>query len=131
MAPDAPSLAGLRFAVLALGDTAYANFCATGRQFDERLTALGTQIGERFARHIATRRERLARAGDVLRLLSPKHTLERGYSVTTDAEGKLLRSAQEVAEGAVLVTELRDGKVTSVVGSQPPNKNGKRRKAGE
>ena len=89
----------------------------------ERLTALGTQIGERFARHIATRRERLARAGDVLRLLSPKHTLERGYSVTTDAEGKLLRSAQEVAEGAVLVTELRDGKVTSVVGSQPPNKN--------
>jgi sulfite reductase (NADPH) flavoprotein alpha-component len=37
----APGLPGLRFAVLALGDTAYANFCATGRAIDERLVALG------------------------------------------------------------------------------------------
>ena len=41
MADDAPSLEGVRFAVLALGDTAYANFCATGRGIDERLAALG------------------------------------------------------------------------------------------
>ncbi len=41
MAPDAPRLDGVRFAVLALGDRAYAQFCETGRSIDERLEALG------------------------------------------------------------------------------------------
>jgi len=41
MADDAPRFEGVRFAVLALGDTAYVNFCQTGRQIDARLEALG------------------------------------------------------------------------------------------
>jgi sulfite reductase (NADPH) flavoprotein alpha-component len=41
MANDAPRLEGVRFAVLALGDRAYAKFCETGRVFDERFAALG------------------------------------------------------------------------------------------
>jgi len=41
MSPEAPRIEGVRFAVLALGDTAYAQFCATGKAIDERLAALG------------------------------------------------------------------------------------------
>jgi sulfite reductase (NADPH) flavoprotein alpha-component len=41
MGDGAPRIEGVRFAVLALGDTAYAQFCATGRAIDERLEALG------------------------------------------------------------------------------------------
>ena len=37
----APRLEGLRFAVLALGDRAYTQFCESGRLIDERLEALG------------------------------------------------------------------------------------------
>jgi sulfite reductase (NADPH) flavoprotein alpha-component len=37
----APQLPGLRFSVLALGDSSYVNFCQTGREFDTRLEELG------------------------------------------------------------------------------------------
>ncbi|HET7597865.1 MAG TPA: flavodoxin domain-containing protein, partial [Burkholderiales bacterium] len=41
MAEDAPRLDGVEFGVLALGDTAYAGFCAIGKALDARLEALG------------------------------------------------------------------------------------------
>lgn len=45
MADDAPPLNGLRFAVLALGDSSYEQFCVTGKRIDQRLETLG---GERL-----------------------------------------------------------------------------------
>jgi len=41
MSEKAPRLDKVEFGVLALGDTAYAEFCAIGKAIDERLAALG------------------------------------------------------------------------------------------
>ncbi|WP_432460886.1 assimilatory sulfite reductase (NADPH) flavoprotein subunit [Agarivorans sp. QJM3NY_25] len=39
----APKLAQLKYGVLALGDSSYEFFCQTGKDFDERLAALGAE----------------------------------------------------------------------------------------
>jgi sulfite reductase (NADPH) flavoprotein alpha-component len=41
MSDKAPRLDGVEFGVLALGDTAYVEFCAVGKALDERFAALG------------------------------------------------------------------------------------------
>jgi exodeoxyribonuclease VII large subunit len=48
-----------------------------------------------------------------LGLLGPQQTLDRGYSITLDAEGHVIVSADQVSQGEVVSTQLAKGKVWS------------------
>ena len=58
---------------------------------------------------------RLHGATDLLRVLGPQATLERGYSITTTLLGELIRGASSLRAGERLITRFRDGEVVSEV----------------
>ena len=49
----------------------------------------------------------------VIESLSPQRTLERGYSITTMEDGRILRDKKDVIPGALLRTRLMKGEVLS------------------
>lgn len=58
---------------------------------------------------------RLASAGSALDLLSPYAVLRRGYSLTTDEAGRIVRDASALAPGARMRTRFGRGEATAVV----------------
>ena len=72
MGEGAPRLDGVEFGVLALGDTAYAEFCAIGKKIDERLAALGgKRLVERVDCDLDFAAPATAWIGDALKVLTP------------------------------------------------------------
>jgi exodeoxyribonuclease VII large subunit len=62
------------------------------------------------------RAERLVDATEArVRAFDPARTLARGWSITHDGDGNLVRSAADVATGTEIVTTLTDGEVRSTV----------------
>jgi exodeoxyribonuclease VII large subunit len=59
--------------------------------------------------------QRFVRVSALLKTLSPEATLARGYSLTTTADGKILRSAKGAPAGSKVATKLSDGSINSVV----------------
>lgn len=72
MGEGTPRLDGVEFGVLALGDTAYAEFCAIGKKIDERLAALGgKRVVERVDCDLDFAAPATAWIGDALKVLTP------------------------------------------------------------
>jgi sulfite reductase (NADPH) flavoprotein alpha-component len=72
MGEGAPRLDGVEYGVLALGDTAYAEFCAIGKKIDERLAALGAKrVVERVDCDLDFAQPATAWIGDALKVLTP------------------------------------------------------------
>src|SRR3569833_2024740 len=92
MSDKAPRLQGLKFGVLALGDTAYAEFCAVGKAIDKRLAELG---GERVVDRIDCDLDFAAPAtewiGRAVKALAPLElsrgtVIEVDFSIPADAQ---------------------------------------------
>src|SRR5262249_25624603 len=91
------------------------------------LAALGMRLGRSLAANLEFQKNRVTELANVIRLLGPQQTLERGYSITLDAKGNVIRSVQDMATGDRIQTKLKDGTAKSVgeacaPPSQPPLK---------
>ncbi|MFL6539931.1 MAG: exodeoxyribonuclease VII large subunit [Chthoniobacterales bacterium] len=77
-------------------------------QLEQQLRTCGPHLVEKI-------RQRFTRAEHVLRVLGPDATLERGYTITTDANGEIIRSVTSAHPHKRLRTRLRDGMIESDV----------------
>jgi len=77
-------------------------------EFARRLEAYPPQL-------VNTMRRRFERAEKILAVLGPDATLRRGYSMTMDAKGDLVRSIAQVKRADRMRTRVSDGEIESKV----------------
>lgn len=68
-----------------------------------------------FRCYLTDRQNRLAQLVSVLNERSPRRILERGYSITRDSEGRILRDAAQVTIGSDIFVHLARGELRSEV----------------
>lgn len=64
---------------------------------------------------IDRREKQLKHLDAILRTLGPDSSLQRGYSITFDEEGRILRSADEAQVGGKITTRLAHGSIESLI----------------
>ena len=74
-------------------------------------------VAQRHGLTVAERRVDAAAAQ--VRALDPALALARGWSITRDGDGRVVRSATAVEPGDVVTTQLLDGVLTSTITAQP------------
>ena len=80
-----------------------------------RLVRAADRLRHRPEVVLAAQRHRLEMHTAALRLLDPATTMARGWSITRDDNGDVVRSTARVKPGARLVTTVADGTITSTV----------------
>jgi exodeoxyribonuclease VII large subunit len=91
-------------------------------QTRERLAACRTRLDRSLERLLQSSASTLSSLDARLHSLSPVAVLDRGYALVLNAEGSLVRSAEQVAKGDQVTTRLSDGSFTSRVESAASNR---------
>jgi sulfite reductase (NADPH) flavoprotein alpha-component len=114
MGDGAPRLEGVRYGVLALGDTAYVNFCATGRAIDARLEALGGErVSERVDLDLDFAKQAAAWTEKTLETIAPPDAAADTTVVHVDFKGAA--SAEEQEEPAYTAESPAEAEITAAV----------------
>ena len=133
MGDKAPRLGGVEFAVLALGDTAYVEFCAIGKAIDERLAALGAKrVVERIDCDLDFANPAADWIGNAIKALAPPDA-DRGTVIEVDfgkvaAAPKLDIAEAEITEHVNLNSSRSDKETIHLAltfdGAAPPYEPG-------
>ncbi len=81
----------------------------------QHLQEMGRRLRESWQQRFLQARQRWDRAAGLLRVLGPQATLERGYSITRDARGRVIRRVAEAKTRTRIKTRVRDGEFESTV----------------
>ena len=82
---------------------------------------LRRRLAEQSRRHLENLRAKNSQLATRLKLLSPLNVLDRGYSITLEADsGAVIRSATNATNGRRLKTRFKDGTVISRIESGSP-----------
>ena len=76
---------------------------------------LSARLAFAFSHHVHRCQAHLAKLQATLVSLDPTAVLERGYSITYDASGTVLRNAGGVRNGECITTRLSQGRLESEV----------------
>ena len=95
--------------------TLVRNLVARMREAQQRFDLMRELLARLTKQKIDNARERFQRADAILRVLGPDATLRRGYSITTDESGKLIRSIATVRPKMKIRTRVSDGEFGSDV----------------
>ncbi|HEX5587776.1 MAG TPA: exodeoxyribonuclease VII large subunit [Acidimicrobiia bacterium] len=85
------------------------------RDASRRLDDCSRRVGELGRARLREASTSLDNSATVVRTLDPVRVLERGYSITRDEAGRVVRRAAGTTVGSVLRTQLADGVVVSRV----------------
>jgi exodeoxyribonuclease VII large subunit len=80
-----------------------------------RAIELERRIAAQPARLLQNAQQRFQRMEGILRVLGPEATLRRGYSITTDAAGKVIQTVAAARPKSKIRTRVADGEFGSVV----------------
>ncbi len=110
-----PVLSELTFTLDTLARRMTGSLRQRGDYYAQRLDHLSDSLKSALDLYRERLERRLERAEDRLNLLSPYGVLSRGYSLTTAADGSVVRSAAALKEGDLVTTRLASGTFTSKV----------------
>ncbi|HHG8785562.1 TPA: exodeoxyribonuclease VII large subunit [Citrobacter sedlakii] len=94
-----------------------------------RVQQLEYRLADTIRARLSATRERFGNAVTHLEAVSPLSTLARGYSVTSSADGNVLKHTKQVKAGDLLTTRVTDGWVESEVKAVKTVKKTRQRKS--
>jgi exodeoxyribonuclease VII large subunit len=80
-----------------------------------RLTSLQQRLQTGAETSIGAMKNRLALSSRALQTISPLATLERGYAIVSDANGRAITDASTLSKGSIIETRLAKGQFEAVV----------------
>lgn len=98
-----------------LSDSLEAALVSSLNRAEMRLSAMRGRLMPSLNLALVKAESRLTRAQESLRLLSPYGVLDRGYSLTVDASGAVVRDASSLKKGDRIRTRFAAGEASSVV----------------
>ncbi len=95
--------------------TLVRNLVARMREAQQRIDVVRESLARLTKQEIDNARQRFRRAEGILRVLGPDATLQRGYSITRDTEGNVIRAVRDVRSRMKIRTRVTDGEFGSEV----------------